>query len=192
MSWRRFLYFRRRPLAAAFTFLAVLASLSALTPERDHGVAVLAASSELPAGTTLTRDHLAEVVLPADAVPEGAARAASDLVGRTLGAPVTRNTPLTTASVASGERLAQPGYVVVALPLPNDALAPLIGPGSRLDLIDSAGEAVATDVRVIASPDAAPGLGLATSDRAALVEVPPAVALRIAAGQSGGFTIALR
>lgn len=192
VPWRRVLYLRRRPLAAFCAFLSVLASVVALAPERGAGVPVFVAARDLPAGTVLTSADLAESVLPADVVPDGAARAASDVVGRTLGAPLTRRTPLTTAAVASGERLAQPGFVVVALPLPSDALSALVKPGTRLDLIDSSGVAVASQVRVIAAPDAAPGLGLAASDRAALIEVEPDVALRIAAGQPGGFTIAVR
>ena len=191
-AWRRLLYLNRRTLAVLCAFLAVLAALAALSPERAGGVIVIAAADDLPAGTVLAATHRTDIELPADAVPDGAARAASDVEGRILGAPVTRRTPLTTASVASGERLARPGFVVVALPLPDDALAPLVKPGTRLDLMDSSGSLVASEVRVVAAPDAAAGLGLGASSRAALIEVQPEVAMRIAAEHSGRLTVAVR
>lgn len=187
------MHLRRRPLAAAFTFLAVLATLLVFAPDRAERVPVVAAARDLPAGTVLGQRDLTELALPPEAVPGGAAAEASELVGQTLNAPVTRHSPVTSASVAAGERLARPGFVVVALPLTSNALAPLIKPGTHLDLIDESGTTIASDVRVLAAPDAAGGgLGLGSSARAALIEVEPAVAMKVATGSAGGLTIALR
>ena len=64
------------------------------------------------------------------------------------------------AAVADGERLARPGWVVVALPLPNDALAALVRPGVEIDLFGSDGAVVASQVRVLAACSAAAAVGL--------------------------------
>lgn len=190
---RRLGYRHRRTLAALCTFVAVLAALHVLAPPRIEGVAVLTAASDLPAGTVLAATHLRPSSLPPDAVPADAARTPADLVGQTLTGPVSARSVLTASTVATGQRLARPGHVVIALPLTDAALAPLVRPGASLDLFDAAGKRVAQGVRVIASPDAAgsgPG-SLGGSSRAALIEVPPEVATTVATAGSGGLTIAV-
>lgn len=190
---RRFLYLNRRALAALCTFVAVLALVSVLAPPRPPGVAVVAAARDLPAGTILADGDLVAVELPPDAAPDGAVASASEVVGRTLGAPLTRRSPVTSASVSTGERLARAGFLVVPLALPHEELAPLVRPGTTLTLFDAGGEMVADDVRVLSTPDAAGGLGLGGARRAVLVEVEPVVATRIAtASQAGSLTVAVR
>lgn len=54
----RFLRLRRRPLAAACTFVAVLAALLALSPPPSTSQPVVAAASGLAAGSVLTRADL--------------------------------------------------------------------------------------------------------------------------------------
>lgn len=191
---RRFLYLRRRSLAALCAFLAVLATLLALAPTTPSTTTVYAARSALPAGTVLGADHVAPLALPADAVPEGAALTEGDLLGRTLAGPVSNRSVLTAASVSEGSRLARPGHVVVALPLSDGAMAGLVGPGSRIDVLDGGGAALATDVQVIAPPDTPGGntFDLGGASRSLLVEVPEAVAGKLASQGLTSVTITLR
>lgn len=188
---RRFLFLRRRLVAALLAFLAVLALGSALAPPQADLVPVVAAARPLAAGTVLEKADLTTLHLPADSVPDAAASDPAALIGRMVGAPHSRHSPVTEASVATGEQLARPGFVVIAVPLPNDAIAPLVKPGIHIDLIDGSGEALASNVRVLAAPGSASSLGLTSTSRAALLEVEPSVATRIATAQHGGLTIAL-
>lgn len=190
---RRLSYHHRRALAACCTFVAVLAALHVLAPPRVEGVGVLTAAADLPAGTVLAAAHLRPSTLPPDTVPADAARSPADLVGQTLTGPVSARSVLTASTVATGQRLARPGHVVIALPLTDAALTPLVRPGAALDLFDAAGKRVAQGVRVVAAPDAGgSGLGgMGGSSRAALIEVPPEVATAIATAGAGGLTIAV-
>lgn len=193
-SLRRLVHVRRRTLAALAAGLAVLALLAVFAPPRAELTGVVAAARDLPGGTVLAASDLTTVELPAAAVPAGALPDAAAAVGLTLNGPLSARSPVTETSVAAGQGLARPGHVIVALPLANQTLAPLVTPGVRLDLLDSgSGEALATDVRVVAVPESqASGFGSAPS-RAALVEVLPEIATRLAvAAQSGGVAIALR
>lgn len=187
----RFLRLRRRPLAALCTFVAVLAALLALSPPPSTSQPVVAAASGLAAGSVLTRADLVVRQVPPDMVPQAAFAEPDALVGRTLAAPVTAGSILTEASVADGERLARPGWVVLALPLPSGALAALVRPGVEIDLFGSDGAAVASRVRVLSAPQGSDGFG--ATARAVLVEVQPDAAARLAQlAQVGGLTVAVR
>ncbi|MFV0452661.1 MAG: SAF domain-containing protein [Propioniciclava sp.] len=191
---RRFLYLRRRTLAAVAAGLAVLATLHVLTPPEPDLVPVVAATRELPAGTSLAAADLTVIALPADRAPQRALSRIDDAVGTTVNGPVSAMSPITEASVAQGASLAAPGRVIVTLPLADATLAPLVQPGVHLDLIDPAdGSLVAADVRVVSVPQTDTGGLLGETGQAALVEVTPKVAATLAVtAQTGGIAIALR
>ena len=192
---RRFAHLRRRSLAALAAAVAVLATLSAFAPRTPELVPVVALAHDLPGGSVLADGDLTTVWLPPEAVPAGAATDRAGAVGQTLSGPASARTPVTDAGLAIGQQVARPGFVVVAVPLTDGALAPLVRPGGRLDLLSAGGdgEVIARDVRVVAVPAAeASGFGT-TSSRSALLEVSPEVATRLAvASQTGGVAIALR
>lgn len=179
---RRTLYLRRRPLAASCAFVAVLATLLALLPPPPTMIEVVATRSALPGGTVLTADHLTTVSLPPDMAPVGATQAIDEAVGRTLAGPVAARSALTATSLSDGERLAREGHVLTSLPLGTGAIADLVRPGVRIDLLDPSGEPVATDVRVVAQPDTPNGgsFGMGVSSRSIVVEVPASAAARLA------------
>lgn len=191
---RRFTYVRRRTLAALAAALAVFSALRVLAPPSPDLVTVVAAAGDLSGGTTLTRADVATISLPADAVPEGALTSPDDAVGRTVSGPMAARSPVTEASISTGQALASPGHVVITLPLSDDTLGSLIVPGSTIDLIDPTdGSFMAQKVRVVAVPEASTGGLMATSDRAVLVDVSPDVAADITvAAQANGVAIALR
>ncbi|MFT3876902.1 MAG: SAF domain-containing protein [Propioniciclava sp.] len=189
---RRVFHLRRRTLAAAFTFLAVLACLLTLRPPQGETASVVTASRPLAAGTVLASADLARVEFPVGTVPEGASSDEAALLGRTLAGPVDQGAPLTAATVGAAERLARPGHLIVPLPLPGDAVGSLLRPGSRLDLLAPDGSTLAADVRVVGPAATDVGPGFTSASRSALVEVPDAVAADIAAHGGSGVTIALR
>lgn len=200
LSLRRAVARHRRLLAAVAAALAVAATITALQPERGPTVAVVAAARPVAGGATVTDADVTLIPVPAALVPVDALTAPADAVGQTVNAPVTERSILTRATVATGQALARPGLVVVPLPLTDEAIAPLVRPGSRIDLYGGAAGSLAagsgplaTDVRVVAAPEGpSGGFGSLSSSRVALVEVTPEVASTLAqVGRQGGVTIAL-
>lgn len=193
---RRAIARHRRSIAALSAALAVVATITALQPDRGPTVTVLTAARTVAAGATLTDADVARTAVPAALVPADALIEPSDAVGLAVNAPVGERTILTRASVATGQALARPGMVVVALPLTDEALAPLVRPGAHLDLFGSTPDGpgvLAADVRVVAAPQPETGLGGLPGGRVVLIEVTPTVAATLAAGvRAGGVTIAVR
>lgn len=192
----RALRWRRRPLAALAAALSVLCGLLALQPADGAGIPVVTAARDLPGGTVLAESDLQVVRLPPEAAPAAALTDIGSAVGRSINTPVTRLSVITEATVSSGQSLARPGFVVAAVPLADAALATLLRPGARIDVIgqtsDKAG-VLASDVRVVALPAPAEELGGLAGGRVALVEVTAAVAARLAAaGQAGEVSVAVR
>ncbi len=191
---RRSLHWHRRSIAAVATFVAVLAAITALQPDRPPQRSVVVAARAIAAGTTLSAADVSVAIIPESLAPPDAAASFDDVVGRAVNAPVSERSVLTASTIASGQVLARPGFVVAALPLTNDALLELLRPGSVIDILApqrEAGGVLASGVRVVAAPGKPEGgLGFAAASRVALVEVTPAVALELArTGLSGGVTI---
>lgn len=190
----RVLRWHRRWIAAAAAFLAVFSAMGVLQPHRTPTVVVVAAAHDLPGGTRLAASDLLRLDLPLDAAPDGVVADAASLVGRVVNAPVTARSPITRATVSTGADLTRPGHVVVAVPLPNEALAGLLTAGAHIDLIGPGKlGVVAPDARVVAAPSAEGGGILSTSQRVLLVEVTPETAATLAGAlDAGGVTIAVR
>jgi len=190
----RVLRWHRRWIAAAAAFAAVFSAMGALQPHRTPTVTVVAAARDLPGGTTLAASDLLRLELPRDAAPDGVVADAASLVGRVVNAPITVRSPITRATVSTGADLARQGYVVVAVPLPNQALAGLLTTGARIDLIGPGKlGVVASNARVVAAPSAEEGSILSASQRVLLVEVTPEIAATLAGAlDAGGVTIAVR
>src|SRR4051812_11000801 len=91
---RRTIDWHRRTIAAALTGVAVLASLSALTPKHPPTSTVWAAAHDLAGGSPIRPADVVLVRMPLSIVPGGALRAGSTVVGRLLAAPVRRGEPL--------------------------------------------------------------------------------------------------
>lgn len=195
---RRTLRWHRRSLAAVAAAVAAFCVVGALQPQDGAAVPVLVASRALAGGVAVAADDVRTVNMPGELVPEGAVADSAALVGRVLTAPLTIGSVLTEASMAGGQSLARPGFVVASLPLADAALAALVTPGSRIDIIGptkGTTGVLASNVRVVAAPAAPEGGlgGLGDTTHLALVEVPPAVATELAKAASvGGVTVAVR
>lgn len=177
----------RRIAAALLVGLAAVLALTSGTGPDDTPVVV--AARDLTPGTEL---GAAEVVLrgmPAQAVPDGAARATTAVMGRTLAAPVRRGEPLTDVRLA-GPALtravsADPAATSVPLRLPDPGVATLLHPGAVVDVVsagDHRAEAVvlARGARVLAVLEPAGDAGPSTG-RLVLVALDAAGATRVAA-----------
>jgi pilus assembly protein CpaB len=150
----------RRLLAAALAAAAMALGLLAARPH-TAGVPVLVAARDLAAGTTLATADVTGRMFPARAVPAGAVRQAT---GRTLSGPVRRGEPLTDVRLRDGGPLGadQPGTVAAPIRLADAAVAGLLHPGDRVDVLAARAEepgparVVAAAVPVVAVPRAGP------------------------------------
>lgn len=90
---RRFVFRRRRPLAAALAFLAVITGVSAIQPEAES-VPIVVAAHALRAGTVLAADDLVRADW-ASRPPAGASPKIANFIGETVAAPLGEGEPLT-------------------------------------------------------------------------------------------------
>lgn len=183
--------------------LVGLAAVLALNPNRESSAddAVVVAVRDLAPGTVLGAREVALRGLPAQLVPDGAARTATAVLGRTLAAPVRRGEPLTdvrlTGSDLTRSVATNPDLVSVALRLADSGVAALLRPGCTVDVV-TVGErqdepvVLARGARVLAVLDA----GARTGDhdgRLVLVALDPLAATRVAAASiSQTLTVTLR
>lgn len=124
----------RRPLAAGCAGLAVWTGLAALRPAPPPAAPVLAASRDLPAGASLSPADVRAETLPTAELPAGSLRRFADIGGRPLSGPLRAGEPLTDARLA-GPRALPPGTVAAPVRLADPAVAALLRPGDRVDLL---------------------------------------------------------
>jgi len=143
----------RRGVAAGLVSIAVLLATSAFLPRSTpRGVPIVVVAQDLMAGHLLTPDDLEVADWPRDLRPGGSVADPAVLVGRTLGAGMSRGEPVTAARVRGPGLLAGVGRGLVAahVRLADPAMAAMTAAGDHVDLISSAGKVVATDVVVLA------------------------------------------
>src|SRR3954471_15343806 len=136
---RHTLDWHRRTIAAVLAGLALLASLSALAPDRPPSRMVWTAAHDLGGGAPLRGADVVLARLPLTAVPAGALQAGSTVVGRLLAAPVRRGEPLTDVRLLGPSLLAalgRPGQVAVPVRLADGAAAAALArPGEVVDVL---------------------------------------------------------
>ena len=196
-GWMRLL---RRAVAAV---LVGLAAVLALAPGRASSAddAVVVAAQNLAAGTVLEPALVTLRSIPRQAVPDGAARVPSAVLGRTLAAPVRRGEPLTDVRLTGPDLTrassTNPDAVSVSLRLADPGVAALLRPGTTVDVV-TVGEhqdepvVLARGARVLAVLEA----GAHTGERAGklvLVALDPVAATRVAAASiSQTLTVTFR
>jgi Flp pilus assembly protein CpaB len=164
--------------------VATGAAVDALRPTPPTGVDVLVAARELPAGLELTAADVRVATVPGSTAVTAALAsddARSGLVGRTTAVAVPAGMPLVPQLLAGTQLTGPPGTVVAAVRLANDALATLLAPGDRVDLLAApaeggAGVTLARGALVMPSPPRAEGGGLLGSSAAS--RAPLLVAVR--------------
>lgn len=146
----------------------------------------------------LSASDLDVTALPSAAVPEGATRTVSPLIGEQLSGAVTAGEPITAARVAGAGGLGTAaGDERVALPvrLADAEAASLVHDGDLVDILaadrSGNGATVARAVPVLAVPTAAPSSS-PLEGALIVVAVAPTVAERLAgAASTGPLTVAL-
>lgn len=197
---RRTMSRHRALLAAGLAAGAVASSLSVLAPRAEAGVGVLAAATDLAAGTALTAADLRLIQLPRALAPTGVLVALEPAIGRILAGPVRRGEPLTDVRLAGSDllRADADGTVAVPVRIADAAAAALLTAGDRIDVLAAtatpggppSARVVAADAQVLAVPTAVSDAG----DGALVVlAASPAVAARLAAAAiSSRLSVTLR
>lgn len=180
-GWRRLALWRR----ALAGLLAAVALLLALAPTgRPAGVPVVVAAHDLAAGVTLRAGDLTIRSWPGELVPSGALPHAAAADGRVLVGAARAGEPITDVRLVGppGGRGAPAGEAAVPVRLADAGVAPLLVPGSRVDVITAGPSsdepvvlAAAASVLAVLPQDSA------ASDRLVLVAMPAGVAARVAA-----------
>jgi pilus assembly protein CpaB len=195
----------RRVASAVLVASAVGLALSAfLPPQAPRGVPIVVVAHNLMAGAVLTQGDLAVADWPTDLTPEGATADPEALVGKSLGAGMSRGEPLTPARLRGPGLLTgvETGLVAAHVRLADPAMAAMTTPGDHVDLISPAGKVVATGVRVLAL-DARPAesswsaASPSGSAGGVIVAVSPETAVLLASADPSGlsdvtFTLVLR
>lgn len=187
---RAWLWRLRFVVAALCVGAAAGVVVQAQRPPAPATVPVVVLARDVTAGTALTADDLAVVErLPRD-VPAGSLTRPHEAVDRVTAVDLPALLPLAPSLLTDGTLTGPPGTVVVAVRLDDPALAGMLTPGSRLDLVAARpeggpGETVAHRALVRPSPtlDAAPGGLLGGTEETVapvLVAVDPLEAVRIA------------
>jgi len=143
----------RRVVSAGLVATAVWLAMSAFLPQpAPRGVPIVVTAQDLMPGHVLTRDDLAVADWPEDLSPGGASADPGALVGKALGAGMSRGEAVTAARLRGPGLLsgARTGLVAAHVQLAAPAMAAMASPGDHVDLISSAGQVVAADVVVLA------------------------------------------
>jgi Flp pilus assembly protein CpaB len=135
------------------------------------------AAADLRAGAVLTADDLTRATLPAAAAPDGVVADVGQLAGAVLAGPLRRGEPVTDVRVVGPGLWSQvpPGQVAAPVRLADLAVATLLRPGDRVDVLATAADAGAAEVVaagalvVSAPPPEAPGSTAAAGDAGLLV-----------------------
>lgn len=134
---RRILWRWRFALAAALFGLAASVTVHLLRPPPPPTIDVAVTARPVAAGTALTRDDVVVRSVAADLAPPGALHTVRSLLGRSavVGLPAGALLHATLVSDDGVSAAAPHGTVVVPVRLSDDAVAALLRPGDRIDLL---------------------------------------------------------
>lgn len=192
----------RHVVAAVCVGLAAGVVVHALRPPPPVTVGVVVLGSDVAAGTALTAEHLLVAHVPPQMAPPGAITDVAGALGRVAALDLPARLPVTASLLADAALTGPPGTAVVAVRLDDPAVAGLLEPGMRVDLVAAyveggTGETVAHRALVRPAPraDAAPaGLlgGVPDGDDApVLVAVTPDEAVRLAQAAVSAHLVAV-
>ena len=193
----------RFAVAAVFLGLAAACTVQALSPTDPPTTPVLVAAHALPAGTPLTSADVRIVRFPLAVVPDGALTDPSAIVDASTAVPMTAGTPVLPGLLADDDVRGPPGTVVATVRFADPAVAGLLSPGMRVDVLAATpeggpGGVVATRALVLpvarrtATPESALGLGSSGDDSVpVLLAVTPAEAPALAGAAASALLSAV-
>ena len=152
----------RRMASAALVAAAAFVATSAFLPKpAPRGIPIVVVAQDLMPGHVLTRSDLTVVDWPTDLSPGGVVADPGMLVGKALGAGMSRGEAVTSARIRGPGLLAgaRTGLVAAHVRLADPAMSAMSAPGDRVDLISPAGQVVAADVVVLAVDAGSEGSG---------------------------------
>jgi Flp pilus assembly protein CpaB len=162
----------RFAVGATFLGLAAACTVQSLRPADPPTAPVLVTAHALAAGTTLTSTDVRLVRWPVEVVPDGALTDPGSAVDASTAVPLTAGTPVLPGLLADDGVRGPPGTVVATVRFADPAVARLLTPGMRVDVLAATAEGgpggvVATRALVLPvaqQTDAAEGaLGLGSS-----------------------------
>ena len=185
----------RQVTAGLLVGLALVLALRSAPPTGPTGpvtVPVMVAATDLTAGAVLRESDLVLADLPEPLAPDGVSAEGGELAGRVLAAPLRRGEPVTDVRVVGPGLWSQvpAGQVAAPVRLADLAVAALLHPGDRVDVLATdpqtgVADVVAADALVLsvtsdapAGPAAAPPT---TTAGLLVLAVPPETA-RVLAG----------
>lgn len=179
-GWRRTVY-ARRAVAAVLASAALVLALAPPTPAARSPV--LVAARDLAAGVTVGVGDVAVRRWPSEIVPAATLTDPAEASGRVLVGAARAGEALTDRRLAGAGPDAGPGAAAVAVRLADAAVAVLLLPGRRVDVV-AAGERA--DAPSVLARDAVVIAVLAEDERGkgrlVLVALPRETATRVAAG----------
>lgn len=188
--------------AAALLGVAAACTVQSLRPPDPPTSAVVVAAREIPAGTTLTSADVRVARFPRSVAPAGAVADVADVVGAAAAVPLAVGVPVLAGLLADDEVHGPPGTVVATVRFADPAVAGLLSPGVRVDVLAATpeggpGAVVATRALVlpVARQEASGGaLGLGGSGDASvpvLLAVSPAEAPALAGAAASALLSAV-
>ena len=153
---------RWRWVGAAILVAAIVKGvMAAVVPDAVATRDVVVTSRPVISGQTLVEGDLKVVAMPADLAADGMFADASELVGRSVVAPLPEGAPIYQAQILSTDFLKKipPGTVVTSIELLDNGMLDMIDVGSRVDIYappsefseESEAILVAKDVLIVAA-----------------------------------------
>lgn len=186
----------------AAALLGTVALVSVVSPAQPPTQTVVIASREIPAGQTITTDHLRTVQLPEADLPDGHITDPALTIGKMAIATIPVKAVVTKHGVfTAGELNAADGKAIMPLRLAEEGLQDLLRVGAHIDLIgfgSANGEAkvIATQIRIAAIPLDTQSTGFgSTAEKGTLVLVevtPDEAAVITTATLSSKLSVILR
>ncbi|MEZ0446917.1 SAF domain-containing protein [Cellulomonas sp. ICMP 17802] len=202
LTLRIVLWRSRFALGAVCLGVAAACTVQALRPADPPTSLVVVAARDVPAGTELTSADVRVTRFPVAVAPDGSIADLRAVVGASAAVPLAAGLPVLPGLLADDEVRGPPGTVVATVRFADPAVAGLLSPGVRVDVLAATpeggpGSVVATRALVlpVAHPDASGGpLGVGGSGDTSvpvLLAVAPAEAPALAGASASALLSAV-
>ncbi|MEU4246965.1 SAF domain-containing protein [Amycolatopsis sp. NPDC026612] len=179
----------RRWLAAALVLTGALLLVHPGSARGAPTAPAVVAAHDLPSGASLRAADVQLAELPDEARPEGALTSLDAVDGRLLAGAVRAGEPLTDVRLATAAAPGEPGTATVPIRLADAAVAELLRPGQRVDVVAASEPGApasvlaggATVVTAGHQDPAPPAIGRTDKGPLVLLRLPEAIATRLAA-----------